>query len=248
MDRRTSLVAPLALVATAIVGCGAAPTTPKASHEPHDALPSGPVAIAPALPTGQPGGDATAVLAAVRQARSVGKGFVADAETTETSPSGGGQQALKISYKAPSSLRIDVVKGSGLSEGAKFVWTGGTEARVKAKIVPFTLSKPITDENLVSWNGWTIAKTSPQGILDSLLDPGATCRLLGEQDVHGRRLVVVSVVSPKRPKGASHELIGIDPAVSLPASREIYQGQKLLYRLVIKRLSLTVPTASTFEI
>lgn len=205
-------------------------------------------------PNGQPmpgagGGDVQGLLAAVRQAQQGQQGFSATIDTYEKGPKGDEEnQTLKISYKRPSTLKIHITKGSGQSQDAKVLWTGGSDLKVKPSFLPFSVSKSISDEAIKTRNGWTIKDTCPAGILDSLLDPGAQVQILGEQNLMGKQMVMVNVNSPRKPKGATHEILGIDKANMLPAFREVYKNQAVMYRLAIKAMKMGVPGSSEFEI
>ena len=81
-----------------------------------------------------------------------------------------------------------------------------------------------------------------------MLDPAAQVQIMGEQVLLGKQLVMVNVNSPRKPKGATHEIIGIDKTNMLPAFREVYKGQAVMYRLAIKSMKMGVPSTSEFDI
>lgn len=251
------------VAAVLLAGCGSSPTTSSNKFRKRSPLQgSAPMAgIGGQMgpngqmmgPNGQAmpgaGGDVAGLLNAVRQAQATQQGFSATIDTYEKGPKGDEEnQTLKISYKRPSSLKIHITKGTGQSQDAKVLWTGGSDLKVKPSFLPFAVSKSISDEAIKTRNGWTIKDTCPAGILDSLLDPAAQVQILGEQALMGKQMVMVNVNSPRKPKGATHEILGIDKTNMLPAFREVYKNQTVLYRLAIKSMKMGVPSSAEFEI
>jgi hypothetical protein len=110
------------------------------------------------------------------------------------------------------------------------------------------ISLQITDKRLVSRNGWTIKDTGVSAILATLLNPQAQVKPLGDQAMNGKNLAMLEVRSPVSPKGATHEVIGIDRQTNLPAFRAVYKGQQLMYRLAIKSISMTAPSSAEMAI
>lgn len=248
----------LGLVAAVLMaGCGSTPTSTSSKLRRSPLQGAAPLAGPGMMPAGgqmgmQPGaggGDVQGLLAAVRQAQATQQGFTATLDTYEKGPKGDEEnQTLKVSYKRPSTLKIHITKGSGQSNDAKVLWTGGGDLKVKPSFLPFSVSKSISDEAIKTRNGWTIKDTCPAGILDSMLDPAAQVQIMGEQNLMGKQLVMCNVNSPRKPKGATHEIIGVDKANMLPAFREVYKGQTVMYRLAIKSMKMGVPSSSEFEI
>lgn len=252
------LVTGLMLVAT-IAGCGADPAgAGKARQLQNRRAPNQRAVPNPMQPRmlpgqvpgqmGQPGGDVRQLLAAVGQAQAQVKGFSATVDTFDKGAGGTGTQTLKVAFKKPSTLKIDVVKDSGGGEGSQALWTGGGNLDVKPKFPPMKVSLSVSDKRLVSKNGWTIKETEVNATLKVLLDPASQVKVIGQQPMNGKMLTMVEVRSQQSPKGATHEVIGIDPQVNLPTFRSIYKGQQLIYKLEIKSMSLNPPSGSALNI
>ncbi len=243
------------VAAVLLAGCGSSPTSSSNKFRNRSPLqgstplgmPTGPAGqMVPGMPAG--GGDVQGLLGAIAQAQNGVQGFQATIESFEKGPKDEETQTLKLTYKKPSTLRIHITQGKGQSQDAKVLWTGGSDLKVKPSFLPFSVSKPINDEAIKTRNGWTIKDTQPKALVDVLLDPAAGQQILGENTVAGMQLVMVQCRSAKSPKGATHEIIGVNKANMLPAFREVYKGQTVIYRIVLKGLKIGVPSSSEFEI
>lgn len=243
------LVAGLAM-ATALSGCGTDPASSPTRQLKKRPAP----AVAPiggARPGAMPGAaaqDPKALLAMVKQAADAGRGFTATVDTYENSPAGSSTQTLKIAYKKPNTLKIDIVQDSGGNAGVQALWSGGSDLKVKPKFPPIAVTLPTTDKRLTSKNGWTIKDTGVSGLMAVALDPSAQVQMIGEQQVGGKLMTMLDIKSRLSPKGADHEIIGIDKSMMLPGYRCVYQGTKVLYKMTMKTMNLTPPSASAFSI
>lgn len=198
---------------------------------------------------GAAGGNAAQILALVRQAQAAQTGFTAQIETYEKGPKGDSEtETLDVAYKRPSTLRVDITNATGEAKGAKVLWTGGSDMKVKPSWMPFSVGVGITDSRVVSKNGWTIKETDVSCILGVLLDPSAQVKLIGPQVVSGKQTTLLEVHSPKSPKGVTMEQIGIDSSNNLPNVRLMYKNQTLVYRLVTKTFKLGVPSSDKLSI
>jgi hypothetical protein len=211
------------------------------------AVPGAPGAV-PGAPGAAGAGNATAILAAVRQAQSTQTGFTATIETYEKGPKDAETETLDVAYKRPSTLAVHIVKASGDANGAKVLWTGGSDMKVKPTWMPFSVGVGITDSRVVSKNGWTIKETDVSCILGVLLDPSAQVKPLGAQTIQGQPTQLLEVHSPKSPKGVTMEQIGISPTNNLPNCRLMFKGTTLAYRLVVKTFKLGVPSSDKLSI
>lgn len=247
------------VAAVLLAGCGSSPTSSSNKFRNRSPLQgSAPLgmptgmngAMGPGGQLGAPagGGNVQGLLAAIAQAQNAVQGFQATIESYEKGPKDEETQTIKLNYKKPSTLRIHITKGQGQSQDAKVLWTGGGDLKVKPSFLPFAVSKSISDEALKTRNGWTVKDTQPKALVDVLLDPAGGQQILGENTVAGMPLIMVQVKSARSPKGATHEIIGVNKTTMLPAFREVYKGQTVLYRIVLKGLKMGVPSSSEFEI
>lgn len=241
----------IGMVSALLAGCGGSPTGTSSKVKRSSLQGSAPLVQAPqpgqaGMPPG--GGDATALLMAVSQAQAAQNGFTATVDTYEKGPKGTDTQTLKVAFKRPQTLKIHIVKGAGQSNDAKVLWTGGNDIKVKPSFLPFAVSKSISDEALKTYNGWTIKDTCPNAILDQLMDTSAQKTIIGEQALVGKQLIMVKVISGKRPKGSTHEIHGIDKATMLPAFREVYKDQAVMYRLTMKVFKSGTPSESELSL
>ena len=254
MTKRTlaALTAALLVPAVFLAGCGANPTAAKrtkARPAPMNQFQGGPQMMGqmPMQP-GQQAPEVAQMLAALRQAQQQIPGFTATVETYDKGPSGQESTTMKVAYKKPSTLRIEMTKASGQAQGAKILWTGGTSLRIKPSFLPMTVEKSISDEMVKSKNGWTLRDTEVGAIFKVLFDPQAQIAPKGMQNVDGRQLHLFEVRSPMSPKGTTHEAIGIDPTNGLPGVRMMFKGQTLIYKLTLKNMVVKPPSASELEV
>jgi hypothetical protein len=203
----------------------------------------------PGAPGAAGAGNAQQILALVRQAQATQTGFTASIETYEKGPKGDSEtETLDVAYKRPSTLKVEIVQATGDAKGAKVLWTGGSDMKVKPSWMPFSVGVSISDSRVVSKNGWTIKETDVSTILGVLLDPSAQVKVIGPQVVQGKQTTLLEVHSPKSPHGVTMEQIGIDPSNNLPNCRMMYKGQTMAYRLVTKTFRLGVPSSDKLSI
>jgi outer membrane lipoprotein-sorting protein len=239
------------MLSSLLVGCGAHPMAtalkPKART----------TAGRPAA-YGAPGTQAAAapqavgqLLAQVHQAQQATLGFTATVSTYDKGPTGVEQDEIAVAYKRPNTLRLNMIKATGQAQGATILWSGGDSLQIKIKLgfMPVTTSLTLDDARVKSKNGWTLKQTEVNAIFKVLFDAQAQMQILGQQPgADGRPLTMLQVHSTQSPPGADHEVIGIDPQSGLPASRMLYRGQELIYRLTIKNMRPGVPSASEMSL
>lgn len=239
------------LIATAVMlgGCGSTPQSAPDSRPLKQRRAVAPPMQQPQAPMpGAMNQDPRALLAAVSQAEKSTQGFSATIETYDKGPKETGRQTIKVAYKKPGTLAITMVKNTSGNEGTVALWSGGNDIKVKPAFPPITVSLPLSDDRIVSQNGWTLKETEVGAIFRVLLDPAAQIRPLGPQPAAGKMVTMLEVKSQKSPKGTTHEIIGIDPQTNLPAVRSIYKGSQLVFKLEIKSIKLGVPSASAFSL
>ncbi|MNS39354.1 hypothetical protein D3C72_716320 [compost metagenome] len=256
MKTTTALMATVLLTSTVLVGCGASPTAPEQPTrqqvpvrglQPADGWTAQPGATAPgqAAPAGAADAQAQQPLAGVRKAQAANRGFSATVQTWEKGAGKTESGTLKIAFKKPSVMRLEIQKSTNSqAQGVKLRWEGGSEFKIKPTWMPFAVGVGITDKRVISLNGWTIKETDVTCILNVLLDPATQVKFIGPQTFDGLNLVAVEARSPKSPKGVTHEVVGIDPQSGLPKARMLYKGQELVYKLTVKSMALKVPGES----
>lgn len=255
MKTTTALMAAVLLTSTVLVGCGASPATtepPTRSQVPVRGLqpaagwngqPGATTAPGQAAPAGAADAQAQQLLAGVRKAQTANRGFTATVQTWEKGAGKTESGTLKIAFKKPSVMRLEIQKSTNSqAQGVKLRWEGGSEFKIKPTWMPFAVGVGITDKRVISLNSWTIKETDVTCILSVLLDPATQVKFIGPQNFDGLNLVAVEVRSPKSPKGVSHEVVGIDPQSGLPKARMLYKGQEMVYKLTVKSMALKVPS------
>ncbi|MDB5098241.1 MAG: hypothetical protein JWM80_2662 [Cyanobacteria bacterium RYN_339] len=244
----------LALAAINLMGCGSQPATAARTTSKPAANPLGNRNLPLAGPlAGATGGAQTSaqVLQMVRAAQASTQGFTATVETFDKGAAGTESDTIKVAYKKPNTLHLNMVKATGQAQDAVIVWTGGDNLQIKVKVgfMPITTSLSVTDARVKSKNGWTIKQTEVNAIFKVLFDPAAQIKVAGTQPGDGGKpMTMLEVKSTQSPPGADHEVIGVDAATGLPGCRLLYKGTDLIYRVAIKNLRLGVPSATELAI
>lgn len=245
------LTAALLIPAVFLAGCGANPAATKrskAKRPPVQMMQGAPMMGQAQGPAGAPAPEVAQMLNALRQAQAQIPGFTATVETYDKGPSGQESTTMKVAYKKPNTLKIEMVKASGQAQGAKILWTGGSDLKIKPSFLPMTVSKSVSDEMVKSKNGWTIRETEVNAIFKVMFDPGARITAKGVQPIDGRPLAVFEVQSAMSPKGCTHEAIGIDPQTGLPGVRMMFKGPTLIYKLTLKNMVVKPPSSAELEV
>jgi hypothetical protein len=240
LRQRAALLA-CACLAVSLAGCGALPNTARKARltpqRPAPALqPQGP-ALPPAMGARQVP-EIQQLREGLRRVQAQVPGFSAMVETFDKGPGGQETNMMRVTFRKPTTLKIEMLKAQGQAQGAVIVWSGGDSVRIKPTFLPMAVEKSIHDPQTKSKNGWTIKDTEVNAIFRVLLDAGAQIQPMGMQPLDGRSLALYEVRSSQSPRGASHEAIAIDPRTGLPAARMIYRGQELVYRASIRSMAV----------
>ena len=226
------------LIALGLTACGSSPTAPRPSRMSTGTMPQAaqPLPFQPAAGGGLQ--DPQAIRAVVAAAYGRAPGLDATIETYDKGPRGQETNTIKLIFRKPHSVKVEMVKATGVTQGARIVWTGTETLRIKPTFLPMAVEKRIDDEQTMSKNGWTIRHTGVHALFKVLLDPAAQVRHAGSLVVDGRPTEALEVRSSESPSGISHEVIAIDPAKQLPVMRAIYRGQQLIYRATLKQVTV----------
>jgi hypothetical protein len=252
MKTISALLAAGLVLASALAGCGASPAAPvkQLRQTPPQQVVNQAGPVVPGAPgaVGAPDAQVKQLLAAVAATNQRAAGFSATLDIVDKGAAGTGSQTMKVSFKKPNSLKVDILKDTNGNAGVKALWAGSSKMQVKPNFPPITVSLDISDERLISRNGWTIKDTGVSAIIGVLLNPQSQFKALGDQAVGGKTLAMLEVRSVASPKGATHEVIGIDRQTNLPGYRAIYKGQTLMYKLEMKSIKLVAPSATEMAI
>lgn len=250
---RAALTAAVLAPVLLIVGCGANPAGTKKPKKkpvapPMQMLQGGPGGAMPMGPQGAMAPEVAQMIDGLRRAQASIPGFTATVETYDKGPSGKDNSVMKVAYKKPSSLKIEMVKAQGQAQGAKILWTGGSDLTIKPSFLPMSVTKSVNDDAVKSKNGWTIRETEVNAIFKVVFDPGARITAKGVQPIDGKPLAMFDVISPSSPKGATSEAIGIDPQTGLPGVRMLFKGTELIYKLTLKNMQIKAVSASEMNV
>lgn len=155
-------------------------------------------------------------------------------------------------FQKPNRVLLNILESTNEKvTGTRLLWTGGSQVQVKTKFVGFwvTVSLDVNDERIRDDRGYSIAQTSIPKTYETLLHPAAQVVFKGEGQVAGRPVDMLDVVSPASLKPTTREVFGIDRVSRTPVLREMYRGDKLIYRLQVEQITLNARlTAQDFKL
>lgn len=144
-------------------------------------------------------------------------------------------------FQKPNRVMLNILESTNDKvSGTRLLWTGGAKAQVKTKFAGFwvTVSLDIGDERIRDDRGYSIAETSVPRTYETLLHSGARVAFKGEGQVAGRAVEFLDVESPLSLKPVTREVFGIDRVTRTPVLREMYHGERLIYRMQVEQISL----------
>lgn len=194
------------------------------------------------------------ILAGIQQMRQAGTGADITVKITYNKDDGSTKH-VKSRYKYQKSTNRNFIEVLASNEekvvGTKVSWKNDGKAQVRTKFIGFWVSVTLDlhDDRLRDQRGNFLDETSIDRSLATILDPGARVTFKAEGNLNGKPMVVLDVVSPQSLKNVTREVYGIDPTTFQPILREMYKGEKLIYKMTVENAKLN-PTlkASDFEV
>jgi hypothetical protein len=241
-------------VAVALVGCGKTPTAPKMKASRATLQRTLPAGQVPALGQQLPGTADPRVgqlLAGVAQLQANGQTADTLVKVIYNLDDGSVRQVRsRYKYQKPSKNFLEILSANEPKVvGTKVAWSGsggGVKANVRTKFIGFwlTVSLDLHDERLRDKRGNFLDETSLDRSLATILDPGAQVAFKGEGELNGKRMAVIDVVSPLKLKNVTRDTFGIDLQTFQPILREMYKGEKLIYKMTIESAKLNPSLSS----
>ncbi len=156
-----------------------------------------------------------------------------------------GTGQVKINFKKPSSLKIDVVSSSDTSQvGAKLAYSDPSTAKVRpAGGLSFvSISLPMTDNKLLSGRKYQLNQIDLAATVQRLTKSGTKAKLAGQTTVGGSKVVLLEIT----PVGhfdsrITKEVLGLDMATFMPRIHEMYEGGTKVYGVQVSTLSVNAP-------
>lgn len=241
-------------VAAALVGCGKTPTAPKVktSRAPlQQTLPAGQM---PALGQQLPGSADPRIgqlLAGIAQLKATGQAAETVVKVLYNKDDGSVKHVRsRYKFQKPSKHFLEVLASNEEKVvGTKVSWSGsgaGAKANVRTKFIGFwlTVSLDLHDDRLRDQRGNFLDETALDRSLATILDPGAQVTFKGEGELNGKRMAVIDVVSPLKLKNVTRDTFGIDVQTFQPILREMYKGEKLLYKMTVESAKMNPSLSS----
>ncbi|HBN08508.1 MAG TPA: hypothetical protein DD435_07615 [Cyanobacteria bacterium UBA8530] len=151
-------------------------------------------------------------------------------------------------FQKPGKISIQVLEHTdGKAVGTKIVYLGSGQAKVKTKFFGFQVkvNLDLSDGRMCNTRGNTLAETGIVRMMSTLLDPNARTRILGQGALNGKPLAIVEVISNQSLRGITRELFFIDQQDKIPLVREMYEGNRLVYRSQFNNVALNGSLPST---
>lgn len=250
----------VALALAGLTGCGKeSPARParKVSGQTFD---RNPMQGLPSTGQAQPGAPGQAdpkvaqLLAATQQMRQASTGAEVVVKLTYYKDDGSVKHVRsRCKYsKSPQRNYVEVL-GSNEEKvvGTKVSWKTDGKANVRTKFIGFwvTVTIDLHDDRLRDQRGNFLDETAIDRSLATLLDPGARVTFKGEGNLNGRPMVVLDVVSPLSLKNVTREVYGLDPTTCQPIMREMYKGEKLIWKMIAESTKANPTfTSKDFEV
>jgi hypothetical protein len=199
----------------------------------------GPV-LAPLAGEGPFSGSPADLLSHVARVRDAARTVEAELHVTLATDAGAtAWVAGRMRHSKPTSTTLTITGASDrLAIGTELAWDGGATVSVRPFGLPIAMKVAADDPKLKDKRGWTFAETSIGRLYDTLLHPEATVTPLGMAFLDGRDLALLEVISPLRLSPATREVYGIAIDAGVPVHREMWVGDRLIYRLSLSHLRL----------
>lgn len=179
------------------------------------------------------------LLQAVNQVRQTSSGADITVKMTYHKDDGSTKH-VRSRYKYQKSPQRNYLEVLASSEekvvGTKVSWGTNGKADVRTKFIGFwvTANLDLHDERLKDQRGNFLDETSIDRSFETLLDPRSRVTFKAEGNLNGRPMVVVDVVSPLSLKNVTREVYGIELATHTPILREMYKGDKLIWKMQVE--------------
>lgn len=164
-----------------------------------------------------------------------------------------GSGQIKMVYKKPSTVKIDVVKSPDAGQvGAKLLYTNLTEAKVRPGggmgFVSLTLS--MSDSKLLSGRKYQLGQIDLGFTVKRMTQPNVKAKLSGQTQVGSSKVLLLEIT----PQGhfdsrITKEVFGVDAQTFLPRVHEMYEGTKKVYSVQLTTATPNAPvSASDLEV
>ena len=179
------------------------------------------------------------LLAAVDQVRQTSAGADITVKMTYNKDDGSTKH-VRSRYKYQKSPQRNFLEVLASNEekvvGTKVSWGTNGKADVRTKFIGFwvTVNLDLHDERLKDQRGNFLDETSIDRSFATLLDPRSRVTFKAEGNLNGKPMVVVDLVSPLSLKNVTREVYGIDLTTNTPIMREMYKGDKLIWKMVVE--------------
>ncbi|MBM3270210.1 MAG: hypothetical protein FJZ01_21455, partial [Candidatus Sericytochromatia bacterium] len=125
-----------------------------------------------------------------------------------------------VSFGRPRKVRFEFTDSTDpLVAGSTFVWLGGPTLTGRKAVGPLVYKRAVPLAERPNLRGYTYDQMDFHAIVTAFLAGAPEARWLGTSPVGGRPLELVEYPSALR--GVRIERVGIDPALDLPAYREL---------------------------
>jgi hypothetical protein len=250
-------------VAPAVQPASTAAAKPKAAPSPSKAAPTGKTtpkatkAHTAAGPTAKaaatiPADSLASVMAAVRPAWQAVQGLRVHVVSWENDGKSDSTMELDADILKPSRLHAKLTRSSADpgTVGTELSWSGGTDLRVKTKLlgIPLSLNLPINDKRLVGGRGWTMADTSVIRLMDAVIAPDAALTYLGKAQMGDVVIDLVEFENATLTPGITKQRLGFDRVQHALVVRDMVAGDKVVSKSQYSQVHLEAPPAAVFDI
>lgn len=145
------------------------------------------------------------------------------------------QMVLDLALEKPDRTAYTILSADRprSAEGTRIVWFGEDDVHVRTRFFGFPLSitLPLQDPRLMDLRGDDNRTLAITRVFEQMERPECRLGLLPEGRWQQRPVTGLWLDGPGSPRGISHQVFWLDDVDGLPRVREMYEGDKVVYRL-----------------
>ncbi|MEB3203999.1 MAG: hypothetical protein VKP57_04810 [Candidatus Sericytochromatia bacterium] len=145
------------------------------------------------------------------------------------------QMVLDLALEKPDRTAYTILSADRprSAEGTRIVWFGEDDVHVRTRFFGFPLSitLPLQDPRLMDLRGDDNRSLAITRVFEQLERPDCRLGLLPPGRWQQRSVTGLWLDGPGSPRGITHQVFWLDDADGMPRVREMYEGDKAVYRL-----------------
>lgn len=180
--------------------------------------------------------------------------FATTIDAFEKNEKGVTRLKLKVLYQKPTATKLEILEHSnGMFKGARLRYESGVDqvtGRPGGMLGVMKLTVPMSDERIQSRRGYRLDQIDTMAIVQRLVNPALSPKVLGKTNVGGREIIVLEFPAQNHfDPSITREVLGIDMQEHFIRIHEMYAGPELVYSLKLQDVQINAPlSAKDFDI